>query len=289
MTGLLHPHEREALQAQIIAAIDEYCRVTYDDGHRNHLGASLIGDICQRRIWYGWRWVLSGQFSGQMQRLFNRGHKEEARWIEWLRGIGFQIWDQDENGNQFRVAGIEGHFGGALDSVGLAPAWLPLLLAIGHFLVEFKTYNAKTFAKLQADKVKKAKPQHWVQMCTYGGKYNLKYALYCAICKNTDEIYIELVELDPGVGAKAEATAYDVIMSQLPPPRYAEIPTHLECKFCDYAEICHKGAPYEKNCRSCTFAVPVQGGQWFCKGYNQIIPDEVIKVGCHGWKPVGRK
>lgn len=291
MPVLLHQHERDAIAAQIIEAIDTYCKETYDDGHRNHLGASLIGDICKRRLWYGFRWVKSGVFDGRMQRLFNRGHLEEYRFIEWLRGIGFQVWEQDDNGKQFRIAGVEGHFGGSLDGVGKAPDWLKLLAAVGPFLLEFKTYNDKTFQKLKKEQVRKSKPKHWCQMCTYGSRYGFKYAVYMAINKNDDEIYIEVVELDWNVGAEMERVADHVISSDVPPPRYSELPTHIECKFCDYHDICHKGAAYEKNCRSCQFAVPIKEGQWWCKKFseqNGPLPQEVIVKGCNEWQPCRR-
>lgn len=291
MPELLYPHERAAIETQIKDAIDAYCLKTYDDGHRNHLGASMIGDICLRRLWYGFRWVKSGVFDGRMQRLFNRGHREEERFIEWLRGIGFYVSEQTEDGKQHRISGVEQHFGGSLDGIGRAPEWLQLLAKIGPFLLEFKTYNDKTFQKLLKDGVKVSKPKHWVQMCTYGGKYGFKYALYLAINKNDDEIQPFIVELDWNVGIEAERKADHVITSQTPPPRYSELPSHLECKFCDYLDVCHKGAAYEKNCRSCTYATPIKGGQWWCGLYseqNGPLPKEVIVAGCPSWKPVGR-
>lgn len=76
------------LAGLIGADIDRYCVQTYDDGHRNHLGASLIGRECSRYLWYVFRWVYHKQFDGRMYRLFNRGHREEDRFCEWLRGIG---------------------------------------------------------------------------------------------------------------------------------------------------------------------------------------------------------
>jgi hypothetical protein len=291
MPELLYPHERAAIAAQMRDAIDAYCLKTYDDGHRNHLGASLIGDICNRRLWYGFRWVKSSVFDGRMQRLFNRGHKEEARFIEWLEGIGFKVWEHGEGGTQHRITGVEGHFGGSLDGIGQAPEWLALLAKIGRFLLEFKTYNQKQFDKLKTDGVKKTKPKHWVQMCTYGGKYGFRYAVYMAINKNDDEIYIEVVELDWKVGEEAEHRAYAVISSDAPPPRYSELPSHIECKFCDYLDVCHKGAAYEVNCRSCKFASPVKNGGWWCGLYSQVngpLPEHIIKTGCPSWKPVGR-
>lgn len=288
MPRQLFPHERQSLALQIKGAIDEYCRVTYDDGHRSHLGASLIGDVCLRRLWYGFRWVQGSKFGGRMQRLFNRGHREEARWIEWLRGIGFKIWDQTDDGKQYRIGGVEGHFGGSLDSVGIAPEGLTLLYEVGPFLVEYKTYNEKTFAKLVKDGVQRAKPNHWVQMCTYGAKYGFRYAMYCAICKNDDEIEIQIVELDWNVAKEAERKAESVITSQQPPLRFSELSTHMECKFCDFNAICHKGGGYDKNCRSCQAASPIKNGEWFCANYGKVIPNDVIPVGCPAWKAIGR-
>jgi hypothetical protein len=297
----LFPHERDALEKQLEAAIDEYCKVTYDDGHRWHLGASLIGDVCNRRLWYVFRWVKAwsatdkdgNDNSGQMQRLFNRGHQTEARFIEWLRGIGIQVWDFDDDGNQFRVKGVEGHFGGSLDSKALyAGQQFPLLAKIGPFLVEYKTHNAKSFAKLLKEGVKKSKPRHWWQMCTYGSYYGFRYALYCAINKDTDEIKLFVIELDWNVGTQALHKATDVVLSQQPPPRFSELPSHIECKFCDFLTVCHKGAPYDRNCRSCKFAQPIKGGSWWCNGWNRELTRDVVEnqipQGCPNWQPVGR-
>lgn len=75
--------------------IDAYCVKAYDDGHRTHLGASLIGRDCKRYLWYVFRWCKHVKHDGRKQRLFNRGHREEARFIEWLEGIGFKIWFED--------------------------------------------------------------------------------------------------------------------------------------------------------------------------------------------------
>lgn len=286
---LLHKHQREALAAQIKAEVDDYCRVVYDDGFRSHLGASLIGHACNRYLWYTFRWVLSGQFKGRMQRLFNRGHETEERFITWLEGIGFKVWFQDENGKQFRVSGVGGHFGGSLDGVALPPERYQLP-ADFFMLAEFKTYNEKNFKKLtDANSVKKAKPQHFAQMNTYGRKKGFRYALYCAINKNTDEIYFEIVELDWKQAEELERRAEDVISSQLPPRRISEDPTYFECKFCDFYQICHQSGSYQKNCRSCKNAVPVADAQWQCMAYNAIIPDDVIRVGCAAWHPVGRE
>jgi hypothetical protein len=86
------------IAARIKDDIDAYCVQTYDGGHRTHLGASLIGRSCKRYLWYVFRWAKRAPTDGRRQRLFNRGHREEARFIEWLEGIGFKIWFENRDG-----------------------------------------------------------------------------------------------------------------------------------------------------------------------------------------------
>lgn len=93
------PGVAKALSKRILEEIDEYCVKTYDGGHRSHLGASLIGRECKRYLWYVFRWCLHEKTTGRQQRLFNRGHREEARFIEWLEGIGFKVWFEDRETN----------------------------------------------------------------------------------------------------------------------------------------------------------------------------------------------
>lgn len=97
--ALNEPVKRKNVAEAVKAEIDHYCATAYNDGHRWHLGASLIGHECERYLWYIFRWCFSPNFSGRMQRLFNRGHREEERYIEWLKGIGFQVWTDDLDNN----------------------------------------------------------------------------------------------------------------------------------------------------------------------------------------------
>lgn len=89
------PGVASRIAKRILKEIDAYCVQTYDGGHRTHLGASLIGRSCKRYLWYVFRWAKRQPTDGRKQRLFNRGHREEARFIEWLEGIGFKIWFED--------------------------------------------------------------------------------------------------------------------------------------------------------------------------------------------------
>ena len=241
-----------------------------EDDFRSHLGASIIGGECAREQWYSFRWTMRRRFEGRMIRLFNRGHLEEPRMVALLLMIGCTVWQFDEEGNQFRINGHKGHFGGGLDAVVLGIPEIPN----EPVLSEFKTHNDKSFQKLKGAGVREAKFQHYVQMQMYMGKNGLRWALYMAVNKNDDEIYAELVEFDPITYDRFQDRAAMIIDAPEPPPRINNSPGWYKCKFCDYAPVCHGAALPEKNCRTCRWSTPVDGGKWVCENPKVI---EVLK------------
>ena len=145
-------------------------------------------------------------------------------------------------------------------------------------LLEFKTSSEKHFDKLKEDGVKVAKPTHYAQMCSYGKRYDLHYALYMCVNKNNDEVYIEIVALDFKVADMMTDKAHQIIHATTPPPKISENSAYFTCKFCDFAPVCHGRVAYEKNCRNCVNSTPVAGGEWSCKHYG-VIPADFIKQG----------
>lgn len=286
------PGVAKALAKRILEEIDEYCVRTYDGGHRSHLGASLIGRECKRYLWYVFRWCLHEKTTGRQQRLFNRGHREEARFIEWLEGIGFKVWfeNRDEGPNekgefpQYRISDVMGHFGGSLDGIAVLPERYGIAEPV---LLEFKTNGTGAgFNKLADDGMPIAKPEHFAQTSTYGKKYNFRYCVYLNINKNDDSLHIEVVKLNHNLGEQMIMKAEQIIMSQTAPARLSDNPTFHKCGYCHMKEVCHKGAVVEVNCRSCAFARPVENAEWFCEVYNGIIPKDFIAKACPSYKAI---
>lgn len=272
---------RKAIVAKLQEDINSYCVETFSDDYRHHLGMSVIGEDCRRKIWYMWRWAKQGVFDGRMLRLFNRGHKEEPRFTEWLKGIGAEVWEVDPaTGKQFKLSGLQGHYGGSQDCVIKLPYIdLPML-------GEFKTHNEKSFSALLNKGVVVSKPTHYTQMCSYGKYYGFKYALYCAVDKNDDELYFEIVPLDWNQADQSLVKAEEIIYATEPPAKISINPAYYKCKMCHMADICHENKPVAHNCRSCKLASPVANAEWFCSRYQQNIPKEFLKEGCSGHVPI---
>lgn len=286
------PGVATALAKRILEEIDEYCVRAYDGGHRSHLGASLIGRECKRYLWYVFRWCLHEKTTGRQQRLFNRGHREEARFIEWLEGIGFKVWfeNRDEAPNekgeypQYRISDVMGHFGGSLDGIAILPERYGIAEPV---LLEFKTNGTGAgFNKLADDGMPIAKPEHFAQTSTYGKKYNFRYCVYLNINKNDDSLHIEVVKLNHNLGEQMIMKAEQIIMSQTAPARLSDNPTFHKCAYCHMKDVCHKGAVVEVNCRSCSFARPVENAEWFCEIHNGNIPKEFIAKACPSYKAI---
>jgi hypothetical protein len=275
--------DRKKLAATIKADIDAFCVSYYTNEHRNHLGSSEIGEKCHRKLWYVFRWMHREQFDGRLLRLFNRGHQTETRIIEWLRGIEAEVWSHADNGEQFHIDGTELHFGGSLDGIVRLPKRYNLDIP---FLAEFKTHNLRNFTKLVKQGVILSHPKHFAQMNTYGcfPMYNFDYALYFGLCKNDDELHVEVVQLDHEAGRKNFEKAATIITSQTAPYRIAASPVYEDCVYCGMQGICHRNEPIDVNCRSCTNAIPIQEQNWYCKLHTKVLAPELIKTGCPQWK-----
>ncbi len=274
MINLSNPEDRKELSNKIEASINQWCADKYNEGHRDHLGASRMGEACSRKLWYSFRWVKKEVFEGRMQRLFQVGHNAEARFKMYLEGIGFVVHDRADNMEQFHISAHNGHYGGSLDGIAKHPEY-------GEFLLEFKTNGTgKGFTDVDALGVAKAKPKHYAQMCQYGLYYKLKYALYLIENKNDSDITVEIVELDWKLGEEMQKKAGDIIYSQVPPPKISVNDAFYECKFCSFVDVCHHGKYVEINCRSCKYAAPVENSKWYCSHWRNIIPPDFVAKGC---------
>jgi hypothetical protein len=217
-----------------------------------------------------------------MLRLFNRGHREEQRFEEWLTSISDKFWAvHPDTGEQFRVSNLRGYFGGSLDGIVKNPAGIK-----GDFLTEFKTHSVKSFDKLAVQGVKVAKPEHYVQMQIYLYHYpKLAGAIYMAIRKNDDELYVEFVERDPDCACDNLEKAAMILKSESPPAQMDGAgPFNFYCKyFCDFTDTCHQNAAPQKSCRSCEHIRLTDDG-WLCNLSSEKLDSEQQFVGCSQYK-----
>lgn len=273
--------------------IDDHILATVgQEKPRPYLGASAIGEACLRKSWLGFRWVEPEKFPARLYRVFDRGHRDESQFVKWLRWAGFVVEasceaDEDQI-TSFQFKDLEKHFAGTCDGVARR-ADLPSAKE-NWFLLEFKDWKAETkmqpgnsFEHLRKVGVKIAAPKHYQQITAYLGELKMEWCLYCAVNKNTDELWFEWVQFDPQIFQEVLAKAEHIINVTVPPERISNDPNCYSCKYCHLSGICQFNHPItneNKHCRNCVHGHPAESGTWVCD------QDKTFGTLCEAYQPV---
>lgn len=243
---------------------------------RSYMGMSGLGHACPRYLWYNFRRCFLSSHSPRMLRLFGRGHREEKHLIIVLQNIGIQVWG-DQTGFEDHDGYIKGHCDGFAKGVIEAP--------LTTHIAEFKTMNDKSFKSTHKKGVEKDKPIYYAQMQLYMKYSGCKRALFMAVNKNDDNIYIERVKYVATTANMLVARGKSIVDSPEPPPR-AFSKTWFECRFCDARSICHNGGQIRRSCRTCEYTRMIGGGGWGCTRLGEMIeiPDHIDVNGCEHYR-----
>ena len=276
----------QSQDSKTVQAIYAYHKARGDaEPQRGYLGASILGEECERKLWYTFRGLAHEEFDGRMYRLFETGDLEEFRFVKELRGIGVVVHDVGPDGEQFALVALGGHVSGHLDGVLENVPEAPKTTHLG----EFKTHSAKNFAKLKREGVLKGFPKHYAQTQLYMGAYKLTRALYLARNKDTDELYSERIKFDRRAYEALLEKGARVVRSVQPPERIAKRQDDWRCKFCAAYALCwgfdrdgiepQAAVPIpEVTCKSCCHSTPEterEGAVWSCARYQTDVDHDV--------------
>ena len=273
------------LSTAMLKAVNKEIENANTEGYRSHLGASVVGNEFLRYLFYHFRWMHRETYPGRMLRLFEVGHGLEVRVRRWLKQIGFQFIDGlDEKGTQLKFSDLQGHFGGSVDGVFIAPSW-GIIEPTG---LECKTSGTGSpFNDLDKRGMRETKTQHFIQNSVYGKGLNFKNILYICENKNDSSWYFELVPLELEVAEDAYKKARFVIFdAKEPPKKISDKRNFYLCNMCAMQGICFDGVRTDVNCRSCRNARPVENAGWFCDHWQQIIPPDAILAACPQHNPI---
>lgn len=272
------------LSISMLKAVDCAIENANTEGYRSHLGASVIGNECLRYLFYHFRWMHKESYPARTLRIFEVGFGFEARVRQGLESIGCQFLDKLSTGQQIRFSDLQGHFGGSIDGVFIAPSW-----GINEpTLLECKTSGTGSpFNDLAKRGMRETKQQHFIQNSVYGKGLQLNNVLYVCENKNDSSWYFELLPLSREVAEAAYKKAQFVIFeTDSPPKKVNQKRNFFLCNMCSMQPICHDGVKTDVNCRSCKNAEPIEGGQWRCNHWGQVIPPEAILNACPEHRPI---
>lgn len=203
---------------------------------RNYLGASSIGEECDRKLWYSFHEPIKVD-DPRVHRIFDLGHLLESYCLSMLKHAGYEVF-YEESGEQFGFTDeeIAGHCDGVI------------IIDDHPHLLEIKTANDKRFAEMVKDGVEKSDPVYFTQMQVYMKYMELDRALFFAINKNTSALHMEIVKYEKIKADYAINRGKEIVRGEKEEAkRKYSSPSFYRCKFCNYRSKCWGIVPDEKS------------------------------------------
>lgn len=269
----------EAVDAAIVAA--------QDNMPRPYLGMSGVGNPCDRKNWYDFRWSTQRAFNAATIKRFDDGHRGEAVQAERLRLVaGVELHTLTPDGDQYGFVLCGGHCKGHMDGAIRGLLQAPKTWHVWEHKQVGET-KFKKLASLKAQVGEKSALKEWDEV--YFGQAQLymrcsgmdRHYLTCATPGGRDTISVR-TDADHAFADRLIERAQRIIDAPEPPARLSERPDWYECKLCDYQDICHWSDVPLPTCRSCAHVTPVQDGQWHCARHNALRSVAEQKDGCQG-------
>lgn len=213
---------------------------------RTYLGASAIGDECERKLWYSIRPdVPRKPLDAASLKRFEDGHHGEAVMASRLRMVpGVELWTADEHtGGQIGGTLFDGRFGWHVDGVIRGLLQSPETPHVWeHKQVGQKKFDE--FGKLKRERGDKQTLAAW------DGVYYAQAVLYMELLDLTRH-YLTVctpggrdaascrTEANPTMAKALLAKAERILSANEPPSRLSERPEFFKCRWCDFREACH--------------------------------------------------
>jgi hypothetical protein len=231
------------LEEAVVAAIDAGIKKKRgEQPTRQYLGASAIGDECERKLAYSFHQTPKDEgsdFKGTTLRIFDMGHDGEERMAEYIRLAGFELRTHREDGRQFGMSDAGGKFKGHYDGVITGGPVIPGLKY--PCIWENKALGDKSWNDLRKHGLKKSKPTYYAQVQVYMAYEEAEFCLFTALNRDTGEIYVEFVAFNAVDAQALIDKAVRIIRSEKPEEmgKIGKGADDFKCKWCDYRRRCH--------------------------------------------------
>lgn len=257
---------------------------------RSYLGASSIGENCNRKIWYRFRW-LREKFDADTLKRFEDGHRTEDLVIQRLKlNINVSIVNETEQHQQIGFKDIDGHFSGHIDGLITGVHAAPKTTHV----LEIKCVSDKKFVELQKAKaelgekqaIRKWNPVYYAQIVVYMQYMKLKRAYHVIATAGGRAWDSCRTEEDAPFALSLIEKARNIIYANDTPQRLSNDKSYYECKFCSFYKVCHEKELPNRHCRTCLHSSPAADGKWTCHLYGEIDYEKQL-AGCpsHAYIP----
>lgn len=276
------PQPQDPTLAAIDAAI--VAKESANTHARGYLGMSSIGDECERRLWYGFRWAHGSDWTADVLKRFEDGHRGEALMADRLRMLARLELHTETNGEQFGFQDHGGHFRGHMDGALRGLIQAPVTWHVWEHKV------STTAPKLEASKLKHGEkgalqdwsPRYYAQAQVYMHYSGMTRHYLTADTPGGRESFAVRTDYNKADAERLVTRALRIIQAPEPPTGVSESPSWWQCKSCAARHVCHRGENFRVNCRTCIHATAELDGdaRWSCALHGANIPLDAQAVGC---------
>jgi hypothetical protein len=211
-----------------------------NQGKRDYLGASVIGDDCLRKIQLQYM-KRELHFSAQNLRTFDIGNCLESLIADWMILAGFDLKTRNENSEQFGFSIADGKLKGHADGIILGGSDFMKYPC----LWECKTLNSKSWTDTAKRGVLVSKPIYYAQVQLYMSYMSLDEnpCVFTALNKDTSELLHELIPFDSEAAQRYSDRAVQIIKASENNelmPCVSNDSSFYKCKMCSYRQECLK-------------------------------------------------
>lgn len=214
----------------ILTSLINEAIVNAQDEIRPYIGASSIGNPCERSIWYRYNNHEAEPRTSKQLRTFAIGKRLEGIVLDCLEQAGLSIarvWFdlKDKEINKF-----QGH----VDAVWVTEEGDP------KAIIEVKTARDSSFNIFVKRGLKYWYPIYYAQIQAYMGMADIHEGYVIALNKDTSEIHDERVVFDSLYYEFLKDKAFRIIAATDAPPKINNSPMYFVCRGCSFKGVCHK-------------------------------------------------
>lgn len=220
--------------------VDALSKLERIETPRDYIGASSVGDECQRKIWFQYTGAQANKVVGRQRMIYQTGHLLEKMILDDLELAGFLSERPCEGNNNLAVSckGFEvfrGHMDGLIAINGV------------DYILDIKTANDASFNRFVKHGLRSWSESYHDQLQAYMGMTGFKHAILLCLNKNTGEMHEETVNFNVVHYEFLINKAQQIAQAKSPPPRVSANPMFFKCKMCSYSEVCHNGGSKESS------------------------------------------
>jgi hypothetical protein len=197
---------------------------------RDYIGASSIGNPCERAIWYKYKGHEDIMLSPKQQRIFSVGKKLESIILDCLENAGLNLARTWYDLKDSEVDIFKGH----VDAMWLFEDGTP------RAIIEVKTARDSSFNIFLSKGLKEWSSNYYAQVQSYMGMSGVHGAYVVALNKDTSDLHDEHVLLDKDLYEQLKSKAKRISESENAPPKINNSPLFYICRSCPFKLECHK-------------------------------------------------